>query len=308
MEHNAFLYKKSRLGVLIALIFFGLSACEEESDCITDSTNVASVEFTKLISNEGSNSEEDALDSTIVLAEGSVARLPTDRGNQTGLPLNPASNTSTFYVFRQTEEGIFTGDTIVLNYRREQTLISPECGPDQQFTDISVDTALTTFDSVLVRNPEVSRFGETVNLRIFTCRYEMTNILRLQFDYPEVEEEPNDTLFIRRIYSSIGKENLLQDTLIEQGEDIIVEVPVTLSDEQVQVFLETEGATPETYDVLAYYQRDTFQVAKCLAQDRYRIDSLRLGENPGRLEEPTEVEESTVFNINNAVNATVSIR
>ena len=304
MEHNAFLYKKSRWGVLIALIFFGFSACEEESDCTTDATNVASVEFTKLISNEGSNSEEDVLDNVSTAKGGSEAFFAID---PFGFPLDPTSNSTTFYVRRE-RESTLTVDTIVLNYRREQTLISPECGPDQQFMDISVDTTLTTFDSVLVRNPEVSRFGETVNLRIFTCRYEMTNILQLQFDYPEVEGEPNDTLFVRRIYSNIGKEDLLQDTSIVRGEDIIIGVPITLSDQQVQVFLETEGATPETYDVRAYYRRDTFQVSKCLPQDRYRIDSLRLGENPGRLEEPEEIEESTVFNLNNSVNAKVSIR
>jgi len=307
MEHNAFLYKKSCRGVLIALIFFGFSACEEETNCSTSSTNVATLEFTKLISNEGSNSGRDIADNILVFRDESNVRLGGDNTNSIGLPLDPASNSTTLYVERKTENSTAV-DTIVLNYRREQTLISPECGPDQRFMDISVDTALTTFDSVLVRNAEVSRFAETVNLRVFTCRYEMTNVLRLQFDYPEVEDEPNDTLFVRRIYSNIGKEDLLQDTSIVQGEDIIVEVPVTLSDERVQVFLETEGATPETYDVRAYYRRDTFQVAKCLPQDRYRIDSLRLGDNPGRLEEPTEVEESTVFNINNAINATVSIR
>jgi hypothetical protein len=307
MEHNAFLYKKSRLGVLIALIFFGFSACEEESDCSTSSTNVATLEFTKLISNEGSNSERDIASNILVFRDGSDIPVGDDNTNSIGLPLDPASNSTTLYVFRELEN-TSTLDTIVLNYRREQTLISPECGPDQQFMDISVDTALTTFDSVLVRNAEVSRFSETLNIRAFTCRYEMTNILRLQFDYPEMEEESNDTLFVRRIYSNIGKEDLLQDTSIVQGEDIIVEVPVTQIDRQVQVFLETEEATPETYDVRAYYRRDTFQVANCLPQDRYRIDSLRLGENPGRLEEPTETEGSTVFNINNAVNATVTIR
>lgn len=307
MKHNASLYKKNRLGVLIALIFFGLSACEEELDCSTDSTNIASVEFTKLISNEGSNSERDVADNILVFRDGNDIPVGNDDTNNAALPLDPTSNSTTLYVFRELGN-TSTFDTIVLNYRREQTLVSPECGPDQQFVDISVDTALTTFDSVWVRNTEVDRFSETADLRIFTCRYEMTNILQLQFDYPEIEDEPNDTLFVGRIYSNLGKEDLLQDTSIVRGEDIIVSVPVTSSDEQVQVFLETAEASPMTYSVTAYYRRDTFQVAKCLPQDRYRIDSLRLGENPGRLEEPLEIEESTVFNLNNPVNAQVSIR
>ncbi|MEM8966047.1 MAG: DUF6452 family protein [Bacteroidota bacterium] len=302
MKHNAFWYRKSHLGVLIALIFFGLAACEEEADCTTDSTNVASVEFTKLISNEGSNSEEDIADDILISKPGNDTPFQL---TPTGFPLDPASNSTTLYIFREIDN-TSTIDTIVLNYQREQTLISPDCGPDQRFFGISIDTSQTTFDSVWVRNAEVASVAETVNLRIFTCRYEMTNVFQLRFNYPQDEDdEVTDTIFVRRVYSSIGKEDLLQNDTIPEGGGLTVAVPVTMDSQKVQVFLETEEENSMTYDLEAFYQQDTFQAAHCLAQDRYRLDSVRLGINPGRLD--TIAIENETFNLNNPINAEVTI-
>ena len=291
--------------MLFALIFFGLAACEEEASCVTDNTNIVTLQFIKLINNEGGNSEEDFQDSVIVAAEGTIAGIPIGGASRIGLPLDPANNTTTFYVFRQVEEGVFRVDTLVLNYRREQSLISPECGPDQHFFDL--DTALSTFDSIRIRNPEVLISNSTPNLQVFTCRYELTNIMRLQFTY-QPEDTTKDTLFIKRICSNISKEDLLQDTTIAEGGDITVSVPVTRSDNQVQVFLETDEAIPATYRVQAYYRQDTFQVADCLPQDRYRLDSAQLWINPGSLADPAPEVTSTTFNINTAVNAEVTIK
>lgn len=306
MKHNVFLYVKNHFGVLFALIFFGLAACEEEANCVTDNTNIVTLQFTKLLANEGGNAEEDYQDSVIVTAEGTIAGIPEGGASLIGLPLDPANNTTTFYIYRQLEEGVFTVDTLVLRYRREQTLISPECGPDQRFFD--VDTVLSTFDSIRVRNPEVQQSGTIANLQVFTCRYELTNVMQLEYTYAANDDDISDTLFVSRIYSNIGKEDILLDTAIAEGESITVAVPVARNENQAQVFLETAEATPTTYHTRAFYRLDAFQVADCLPQDRYRLDSMQLWVNADSLADPAPEVVNTTFNINTTVNGEIIIQ
>ena len=180
------------------LIFFGLAACEEEASCVTDNTNIATLQFTKLINNEGGNTETDDFDNVVVRADGAIAVIDTSGVNLIGLPLDPSRNTTTFYIFQEQGDSARV-DTLVLNYRREQTLISPECGPEQRFFDVDYDRERTTFDSLRVRNPEVERFSTTANLQVFTCHYEMTRVLQLRFTYEANEDEVADTLFVRRV-------------------------------------------------------------------------------------------------------------
>lgn len=307
MKHNVFLYVKNHFGVLFTLIFFGASACEEDGSCFTDDTNVATVQFVKLINNTGGNTQADELTSREIRAAGSESVYPIENNSFALLPLNPSENTTTFYIFQE-QDGISRVDTLVLTYGREQALVSPECGPYQRFFEL--DATRSTFDSLRIRNPEITQgslSASTVNLQILTCRYEMTNVMRLRFNYEANENEVVDTLYVGRVYSPIGKVDLLQDTLIAEGGNLTVAVPVARDDNQVQVILETADAVPVSYDIRAYYHRDTIRVADCLPQDRYRLDSIQLGDNPGRFTEADVSEDNETFNLNNAVNAEVTV-
>ncbi|WKN41606.1 DUF6452 family protein [Tunicatimonas pelagia] len=305
MKHNAFWYRKNHLGVLIALIFFGLAACQDESDCTTDSTNIVLLEFIKLV-NAGSNNEADEIDSVIVIAEGTNAGIPFGATSQIGLPLNPLENSTTFYIFRQEEEGVFTSDTLVITYQREQTLISPECGPDQQFIGLGYDSDRTTFDSLRLRVSETSQSSASANFQIYTCRYEMSNVLQLRFNYPANEDTIVDTLVVSRVYSDVGKQEDLSvnDSIPENG-SLTVSVPIDEERDQIQVFLEIDQDDVPVREVNVLYRRDTFQVPTCLAQNRYQVDSVWMTDTT-RLFAPEITEE--LLNINNPTNAQVSIR
>ncbi|MGB3588227.1 MAG: DUF6452 family protein [Tunicatimonas sp.] len=305
MEHNAFWYRKNHLSVLIALIFFGLAACQDESDCTTDSTNIVLLEFIKLVNGEGSNNEADELDDILVFREGSNNPVEKITPNVIGVPIDPTSNSTTVTIFREIGNTSKL-DTLVLTYRREQTLTSPECGPDQRFLGLAYNKEQTTFDSVQLRGAETNQFLDGVNFRIYTCRYEMTNDLQLRFNYPANEDTIVDTLVVSRIYSDVGKrEDLSQNDSIPENGSFTVMVPISEEREQIKVFLEIEQDDAPFREVNVLYQRDTFQVPTCLAQNRYQIDSVWMTDTT-RLFDPEITEE--ILNINNPTNAQVSIR
>jgi len=304
MKHNAFWYRKNHLGVLIALIFFGLAACQDESDCTTDTTNFVRLEFIKLV-NEGRQQPADELDNVLVFREGSNIPLGADNTSGVTVPLDPASNSTAVFVFREIGNNS-TFDTLVLNYKREQTLISPECGPDQRFLNLAYNQEQTTFDSIRLRDPETNQFPDGANFLIYTCRYEMTNELQLRLNYPADEDTIVDTLVINRIYSDVGKrDNLSQNDSIPENGSLTVAVPVSDEREQIKVFLEIEQDDVPFREVNVMYQRDTFQVPTCRTQDRYQVDSVWMTDTT-RLFEPEITEE--LLNINNPTNAQISIR
>ncbi len=304
MKHNAFWYRKNHLSVLIALIFFGLAACQDESDCTTDSTNIVQLEFIKLV-NEGRQQPADELDDILVFREGKDTPVERITPNTVGVPLDPTSNSTTVFIFREIGDAA-TFDTLVLNYQREQALISPDCGPDQRFLGLAVDTARTSFDSLRLREPETSQFPDGANFLIYTCRYEMTDELQLRFNYPANEDTIVDTLIVSRVYSDVGKqENLrLNDSIPENG-SLTVTVPVAEEREQIRIFLEIEQDDIPFREVNVLYRRNTFQVPTCLAQDQYQVDSVWMADTT-RLFEPEITEE--LLNINNPTNAQISIR
>ncbi|MEM9831648.1 MAG: DUF6452 family protein [Bacteroidota bacterium] len=305
MEHNAFRYGKNHLGVIIALIFFAVAACEEPGDCTTDTTNIVRLDFIKLV-NQGRQQEEDEIDTIRIFREGGNIFLEATTTGTVGLPLDPANDQTTLLVVRELRNTI-TLDTIVINYQREQTLISPECGPDQRFFNISPDNELSSFDSIRPLNPEVSQFPERANIQVFTCRLEMSNELQLRLNHTDDGDTIADTLIVNRVYANVGKPGDLRqnDTIPELG-NVSVTVPLDPNRDQIAVFVEIAQDSVPFRQINVLYQLDTFQVPTCLVQDRYQIDSVWTGADSARLFDPAITEE--LLNINNPTNVQISLR
>jgi hypothetical protein len=182
---------------------------------------------------------------------------------------------STFYLFR----GDGTTDTIVLRYQREQQLISPDCGPTQRFFNLTVDTtqgSLTTLDSFLLIEPELSRLGG-VNLEIYTCQDEFyTQEVRLNFQERDSLVR-TDSLFIRAIRDQTGRVLVENDTVVGT-----LDLPINPAAEQMVFTFEllANGTQPARTEILTItYDQEAVQFAEsCRPQTRFfNLDTLSTG-------------------------------
>lgn len=89
------------------------------------------------------------------------------RGNETGigihrlsLPLNPAAD-STAFIFVKGEKR----DTLQINYKLVKRIYSPECGQQNEFTNISLSGS-HSFDTVKVINPNLSKTNQGFDIEI----------------------------------------------------------------------------------------------------------------------------------------------
>lgn len=80
--------------------------------------------------------------------------------NQLSLPLNPAAD-STAFIFVNEEKR----DTLQINYKLVQRIYSPECGQQNEFTNISISGS-HSFDTVRVINPNLSKTNQGFDIEI----------------------------------------------------------------------------------------------------------------------------------------------
>ena len=265
---------KKWLPLAALLAFFGLAACEDEPGCVTDNDNRVKLGFFRIDDTTARNADPAGggyVGIQLVGAQGPARDVPGGT-----LPLNPAEDVSTYYLFR--EDG--TGDTIVLRYQREQQLISPDCGPTQRFYNLVVDTtkgSLNTLDSFRLIEPELSRLGGA-NLEIYTCQDEFyTQEVRLNFQERDTSSVRTDSLFIQAIRDQTGRVLVENDTVFGA-----LNLPINpLAEQTVFTFeLLAHGEQPERTEILTLtYDQEAVQFAEsCRLQTRFfNLDTLSTG-------------------------------
>ncbi len=142
--------------VFFLLMLIGLGACLEQGDCLVTNTTLTQVKL---------KSANTGADTTIVFAAVSIANdvlLYENRSlNNLVLPVNPAAD-SIFYVFEYGDRE----DTLVLRYRNETVVLSPDCGAFVFQKDLLESKNNVGADSVRWLNRQLLK-SVTVNAEIF---------------------------------------------------------------------------------------------------------------------------------------------
>ena len=257
--------------LLVTVLFLGLAACEDEPGCVTDNDGRVKLAFYQINDTTARSEDGNGGGYTGIVLVG--ANGPSRDVAPGTLPLNPAEDVSTYYLFR--EDG--TGDTIVLRYQREQQLLSPDCGPTQRFFNLTVDTtqgSLTTLDSFRLIEPELSRLGGA-NLEIYTCQdFFYTDTVKLNFQKKDTSSVRTDSLFIQAIRDEAGQVLVENDTVFGA-----LNLPINpLAEQTVFTFeLLAHGEQPERTETLTItYDQEAVQFAEhCRRQTRFfNLDTL----------------------------------
>lgn len=151
----------------IFTLFFIFSACE---DCVFTSKNTTSASirfYQQVIKNE--KLVYDTLPIQFSVLTTNVKNLPLfsrlNRRSTYLLRVNPSADTSTFY-FQRLVEGKMRGDTLVISYKRQISLVSPDCGYDEAITELKIKRNTFAFDSVAIPKPELT-FDNVPNIEFF---------------------------------------------------------------------------------------------------------------------------------------------
>ncbi|MCC5945435.1 MAG: hypothetical protein JJT94_10915 [Bernardetiaceae bacterium] len=93
------------------------------------------------------------------LPQGDIYNTESGRNRSFNLPLLTSLDTSVF-VFEKLLEGdsIRLRDTLMLSYNVQRYILTPDCGVDEEITDLNV--IFTTFDSVKIIHPTLNTFNE----------------------------------------------------------------------------------------------------------------------------------------------------
>lgn len=266
---------KNHFPFAFLLFLFALAACEDEPGCVTNDTNVVEINFYQIDDTTQRNATSVVIPGVEAVGVGpytlDTGDVVSARNNYL-LILNPEEDATTFYVFQ--ENG--TVDTIVLRYQREQRVISPDCGPTQRYFDLSVDTAITTFDSVRVVEPELGTLSGT-NIEIYTCQdtfYTEEVVFNFQ-EKPDTLAARTDSLFVQAIRNEAGQTLVENDTIVGN-----LRLPINPLAESTTFTFELlahdgEPARAETLTV-SYEQEATRLAKQCALQTRYfGLDTLR---------------------------------
>jgi len=142
--------------VFFLLMLMGLGACLEQGDCLVTNTTLAKVKLKSVKTNA---------DTTIAFASvaigDDVLLYENQSLNNLVLPVNPAAD-STLYVFEYGERK----DTLVLRYRNETVVLSPDCGAFVFQRDLRASKNKVGVDSVRWLNNQLLK-SVTVNAEIF---------------------------------------------------------------------------------------------------------------------------------------------
>ena len=266
MKYNRSFLLKNHVLLVLLLFLCALAACEDEPGCVSDNTNVVGIEFYKIDDTTQRNRDEGVEVGIFLVGGDNSSDDPLD-----GLPLNPSENVSTFYIMQNGINGIQI-DTIVLRYKREQQLISPDCGPTQRYFDLEVDT-LTTLDSVRVVERELGELTG-VNIEIYTCQDTFyTEDIRINFQERDSTVR-TDSLFVQAIRDEAGQTLVENDTIVGN-----LRLPINPLAERASFTFELaahNGEPARTETLVLSYQQDTVRFAeKCRLQTRYfNLDTL----------------------------------
>lgn len=155
------------LACLFLSLLWLLSACE---DCRYESVNrtYAVVAFERI----NANGQQVFVDTSFSRVYGYIPDLEesfpqqdiyngqSGNSNKFDLPLLTVLDTSVF-VFEQVLEdadSMVLRDTLMLSYRVQRYILTPDCGVDEEITNLNV--IFTTFDSVEVINPTLNTFND----------------------------------------------------------------------------------------------------------------------------------------------------
>ncbi len=139
------------------ILFFSFTACE---DCVFTSKNTtsASIRFYEQKLRAG-KLVYDTLPIQFSALTTNVKNLPLfSRLNSRStylLRINPSADTSTFY-FRRLVEGKTRFDTLTIAYKRQISLVSPDCGYDEAITELKIKHQTFAFDSLAIPKPELT--------------------------------------------------------------------------------------------------------------------------------------------------------
>ncbi len=261
MSFNSIHFLRTHSVLLFFLSFFVFAtACEKNTVCTTENGSLVKVAFKRI----ARISQGDTLFMVNVVTEDNVLiSWPDTTLTNTILPLNPEANTSTFYFFRKDRV-----DTLTLAYKTEQLLISPECGFDQRYAELSV--AATSFDSTLVLKSKVDT-DNSVNIDVYSCLNQNIAEIKADFFKLSAKRQKIDTAFFyNSVYDDQGKILYTNDTLSS------VRLPVQAGKEQARYFFQKTVEGIPVVDTLTFrYIERMEQIARvCAPQILY--DTLQL--------------------------------
>ena len=268
---NTLLVIKNHLLLFFILLLLGLAACENEESCVTSNSNLVQIAFYNIDDTTALNLDNTFFSGvTGIFAENDQPIRPDSAGFFTGLPLDPTDTTASFiFTFADGSQ-----ITIAFRYDREQSLISPECGPDQRY--FNLDTISHTFDSLRIASREVGKF-DGANIEIFTCQNNLyTDSIFLSFIQLDSIQRP-DTLLDRSITNAQGQVLFSPDSVSR------VSVPVVPNQSELTLFInQLDSATGQitaTQELILSYQQEgkrSGDARQCQLQTRYYdLDTVR---------------------------------
>lgn len=271
MTYNRIFSVKNHFLFALLLFFLALAACEDEPGCVSDSTNVVKVGFFKIDDTTKRNADDVSVLEVIPVGSESILVDTSSTARQRiDIPLNPSEDVTTFNMVLASGKV----ETLVLRYKREQTLISPECGPTQRYYDLTVDT--TTFDAFRVVEQELGKV-KNINIELYTCQDTFyTQEMIVNFLEQDTAGIRRDSLFVQSIRDDRGQ-------LLANENDTIVgslRVPINPLAESITLtfdLLAHDGKPARTETLALSYRDDTVRFAdNCRLQTRYfGLDAVR---------------------------------
>jgi len=251
------------------LLIFFLSACLNENEsCITNAFDTVRIEFRKL---DRTNPRNDTLYfASVQAANGVFLNVQDTALLSIALPLNPSEDQATFYLrWAEDSASALQEDTLVFRYDREQRLVSPECGVEQIFVNLRSDSQV--FDSLNVVDDQISLLSGP-NVRVFTCQYEYTDVIRTRFLRldtisldPFRTQRVRDTMVVNQITDDRGNIILAEPDTLHR-----INLPVNTNDGQTTYEFRIVNDNQEVVsrNVQVTYFVDTVQIFDCLPQTR----------------------------------------
>lgn len=139
--------------IWVASFLWLVIGCKDFEDCRSLYTSMVYIEF---VSNDNSKSSTPYLFDTLEI-DSSIIKLK-EIGDFLKIPLNPAADSTTFYLYRSNP--ILRTDTVTIYYQRYTSLISPQCGAQQEYI---LDSLYTTFPGDSIIHKALRREGDKQN-------------------------------------------------------------------------------------------------------------------------------------------------
>lgn len=142
-------------------LIVGSMGCAPDEICFTDNDTTVKISFKTIIYPDTDSAfiETDTLIfSRVTALETDSIFVETDTLSALVLPVNTGSDRTVFIL--DSDRG---SDTLEFNYKRVQTLISVDCGPDQMIDNL--EAGKSTFDSLNIISPVL--LEETDNVEVY---------------------------------------------------------------------------------------------------------------------------------------------